>query len=154
MSRRLSKAAVVVVIVFAAAQLIRPARTNPATDTSRAIETQVGTASGLVSVLDRSCGDCHSNRTAWPWYTRIAPVSWAMAYGVTAGRKAVNFSEWGAYQPSQRRTLLAKSCEDASTGKMPGAWTLLHPEAKLSTRDIETICAAAGQAEVTAARAF
>ena len=77
-----------------------------------------------------------------------------MAYGVRKGRMAVNFSEWTAYQPEQQATLLALSCEDASKGKMPGPWTLLHPEAKLSTRDIQTICSAARQAEAVAARRF
>jgi hypothetical protein len=77
-----------------------------------------------------------------------------MAYGVKAGRKAVNFSEWAAYRPEEQQRLLAESCHDVSTGKMPGAWTLLHPEAKLSPRDIETICGAARQAPATAARRF
>ncbi len=154
MSRRLKQGALVFVLVFAAAQLVRPDRTNPATDGRRTIEARPGTASGLGAVLDRSCRDCHSNRTAWPWYTRIAPVSWAMAYGVRTGRKAANFSEWGAYRPEEQQRLLAESCRDVSTGKMPGAWTLLHPEAKLSTRDIETICGAARQAEVAATRGF
>ncbi len=154
MSRRLKQAAVLLVVIFAAAQLVRPDRTNPPTDASRTIQAQTGTTSELVGVLDRACGDCHSNRTAWPRYMRIAPLSWAMAYGVAAGRKAVNFSEWVAYTQAQQRDLLAKSCRDASTGKMPGAWTLLHPEAKLSTRDVETICGAARQAEAVAARGF
>ncbi len=154
MSRRLKQAAVVLVIVFAAAQLVRPDRTNPATDVNRTIAANAGSTSALAAVLDRSCRDCHSNATVWPWYTRVAPVSWAMAYGVRAGRKAVNFSDWAGYRPQQQRTLLVASCEDASTGKMPGAWTLLHPEAKLSSHDIDTICSAARQAEATAARGF
>ena len=154
MSRRMKQAAVGFVIVFAAAQLVRPDRTNPATNASRTIQAQLGTRSRLGAVLDRSCRDCHSNGTVWPWYTRIAPLSWAMKYGVTAGRKAVNFSEWAAYAPPQQRNLLAESCQDASKGKMPGAWALLHPEAKLSTQDIETICGAARQAEAVAARGF
>jgi heme-binding protein len=148
MSRRLKQAAVLVVVVFAAAQLVRPERANPPTDVSRTIQAHVGTANGLVAVLDRACRDCHSNGTVWPWYTQVAPVSWLMAYGVTAGRKAVNFSEWAAYPPQRQRTLLAAACQDASNGKMPGRpWTLLHPEARLSTQDTETICAAARQAE-------
>ena len=73
MSRRLRQTAVVFVVVLAAAQLIRPQRANPATDASHTIQANVGTASGLVAVLDRSCRDCHSNRTVWPWYTQIAP---------------------------------------------------------------------------------
>src|SRR5512144_989118 len=113
MSSRLKHAAVVFVVVFAAAQLVRPERKNPATDASRTIQAHWGTASGLVAVLDRACSDCHSNGTVWPWYTQIAPVSWLMAYGVTAGRKAVNFSEWAAYPPEQQRALLVASCRDA-----------------------------------------
>ena len=143
MRRRLKQVAVVVVVVFAAAQLVRPERVNPPTDASRSIQAHAGTARGLVAVLDRSCRDCHSNQTVWPWYTQVAPVSWLMAYGVTKGRKAVNFSEWAAYSPEQERILLAQSCADVTNGKMPGAYTLLHPEMRLSAQDIETICAAA-----------
>ena len=151
MSRRLKQAAVVFVVVFAAAQLVRPERGNPATNASRTIEAHMGTANGLVAVLDRACRDCHSNGTVWPWYTQIAPASWLMAYGVTEGRKAVNFSEWVAYPPEQQRILLALSCQDASEGTMPGPYTLLHPEMRLSAQDVETICAAARRAEASAA---
>ena len=88
MSRRLKQAAVVFIIVFAGAQFVRPERANPATDPRRTIQAHVGTASGLVAVLDRACSDCHSNATVWPWYTQVAPVSWLMAQAVTEGRKA------------------------------------------------------------------
>jgi hypothetical protein len=144
MTKRITQASLVLVIVLAAAQLIRPERSNPATDPNRTIQAHFGTASTLVGVLDRSCGDCHSNRTVWPWYTQVAPVSWVIAQGVTEGRKAVNFSEWTSYSPDQRQTLLDASCADVSDGRMPGRpWTLIHPEARLSAQDVETICAAA-----------
>ena len=80
MSRRLKQAVVVLFVVFAAAQLVRPERANPATDLGRKIQAHVGT----------------------------------------------------------------------STGKMPGAYTLLHPETRLSPQDVETI-AAAREAEAEAA---
>jgi hypothetical protein len=35
---------------------------------------------------------------------------------------------------------------------MPGPYTLLRPETRLSASDVETICAAARQAEAPAAR--
>ena len=146
MSRRLKQAAVAFVIAFAVAQLFRPARTNPPTDASRTIQAHEGMTSGLVVVLDRACRDCHSNGTVWPWYTQIAPLSWLMAYGVNEGRKAVNFSDWAAYRPDRQRELLLESCRDATKGKMPGAYTLLHPDMRLSTQDVETICAAARKA--------
>ncbi len=152
MSRRVRRAGAVFVVVLAAAQLVRPDRRNPATDSTRTIQAHVGTSSGLVAVLDRACRDCHSNETVWPSYTQIAPVSWLMAYGVKTGRSAVNFSEWAAYSPAQQRMLLAASCDDARNGRMPGSYALLRPETRLSARDVETICAAARQAEPHAAR--
>jgi len=141
------QAAVVFVIVFAAAQLVRPERANPATDATRTIQAHSGTTSELAAVLDRSCRDCHSNATVWSWYTEIAPLSWLMARGVAEGRKAVNFSEWAGYPPEAQRTLLSASCQDVSSGKMPGPYALVRPETKLSPQDIETICAGARQAE-------
>jgi len=153
MSKRLIQAAVVLVVAFAAAQLVRPGRSNPPTDPTRTIGAHVAETSGLPAVLDRACGECHSNDTAWPAYAQIAPLSWVLARAVAEGRQAVNYSEWGGYSPGQQRTLLAASCDDASTGRMPGgAWTLLHPEARLSSQDIETICVAARQVDTNTAQ--
>jgi hypothetical protein len=143
--RRFQQAVVAFVVLIAAAQLVRPAHTNPTTDPSRAIQAAPGTNSALPVVLDRACGDCHSNNTVWSWYSQVAPLSWLMARSVTEGRKAVNFSEWAGYLPDVQRTLLSASCDDATSGKMPGPYTLFRPEAKLSPQDIGTICAAARQ---------
>ena len=37
------------------------------------------------TLVHRSCFDCHSNATTWPWYSRVAPVSWLTTYDVVAG---------------------------------------------------------------------
>ncbi len=154
MSRRLKQAAIVIVVVFAAAQLVRPERANPATDVTRTIQARMGTANGLAIVLDCSCGDCHSNATAWSsWYAQIAPLSWLMAHEVAEGRKAVNFSEWAAYPPAQQQMLLAVSCDDAKSGKMPGPYTFFKPETRLSSEEVKTICEAARQVDAHAAGA-
>lgn len=159
MSRRLTQVALVVVVVLvavvAAAQLVRPERTNPAIDPTRTLQAQPGATSSLVAVVDRACGDCHSNGTVWARYTRAAPLSWVIARGVTEGRKAVNFSNWAGYSPDARRALLAASCRDAENGTMPmRAYLMLRPEARLSPQDVETICAAARESRPRAASAF
>jgi hypothetical protein len=145
-SRLLKRAAIAFVIVLAAAQFVRSEHTNPATDASRTLTAQAGSSSPLVGIVNRACRDCHSNETMWPtaWYTRVAPVSWVITSAVAEGRRVLNFSEWTTYSPVQQRALLAASCQAARDGTMPGtAWTLVRPEAQLSTQDIETICAAA-----------
>ena len=153
MSRRLEQAAVVFVVALAAAQLIRPGRANPPTDATRTIHAHE-TTRGLATVLDRSCGDCHSHSTDWSsWYTQIAPLSWLMAHEVAEGRKAVNFSEWTGYSAQHQRMLLAASCDDAKSGKMPGPYTFFKPDTRLSDQDIEAICAAAHETEAKTAGA-
>ena len=151
MWRLLKKVSLVFVVLFvvaaAAAQLVRPERTNPQTDFDQTLQTVKGAGSELVSVVDRSCSDCHSNATVWARYTNIAPVSWLIVRGVTEGRKALNFSEWSAYPPQAQRALLAASCRDAANGTMPmRAYLLVRSEARLSSRDVETICASSRSA--------
>lgn len=145
--KRISIVLAVFVIALGAAQLVRPGRTNPPTNPGDTLQAHFGSHHKLIGVLDRSCRDCHSNETRWQSYTQVAPVSWAIAAAVNKGRDALNFSEWGAYSPEQRRALLLASCEDASHGKMPGSFfTYLRSEARLSPQDIQTICSAAHEA--------
>ena len=134
-------AAGAVVAALAAGTLVRPDHTNPPTDPAHTLRSRTGNTSALADVVDRACGDCHSNATEWRWYTRVAPLSWIMASAVRKGRDAVNFSEWATYSPATRRALLEQSCRDARTGTMPvRAYLTFRPDAKLSARDVETIC--------------
>ena len=143
MSKGLKLAALGVVVVLGGAQLVRPELTNPPIVPNRTIGAQLGPASRAAAILDRSCRDCHSNATEWRWYARVAPLSWLMVRGVAEGRRIVNFSEWAAYPPEQRRALLAASCQAVTSGKMPGIYTSVRPETRLTEQDIKAICDAA-----------
>lgn len=156
MSRRLGKVAVVFVIVlgvlFAAAQLVRPERTNPPTVSNRTFQASARPKGDLVAVVERSCGDCHSNATVWARYSTTAPLSWLIVRGVNEGRNALNFSEWGAYPPEKRRALLDASCRDVRKGTMPvQIYLRFRPEARLSANDITTICDASHELETNTA---
>lgn len=141
--KRLLRAGGLFVVLFALAQLIRPERANPPTDPARAFAAHAGATAEVTAILDRSCGDCHSNNTEWRWYSKVAPTSWLMARAVSHGRQVVNFSEWASYPPETQRTLLTRSCETAAAGKMPGPYAWVQPGSRLSPRDIEALCAAA-----------
>lgn len=80
-------------------------------------------------VARRACYDCHSNETAWPWYSYVAPVSWLLARDVNEGRSHLNFSEWDRSLHDDP----AEIVEVVEEGEMPlGKYVLLHPEARLS----------------------
>jgi hypothetical protein len=34
----------------------------------------------------------HNVSTIWPWYSRVPPVSWLLAWDVGEGREELNFS--------------------------------------------------------------
>jgi hypothetical protein len=138
---------------IAPALLVRPA-TNLPNDSRNSIQAQPRTSSALRKVLDRSCGDCHSNTMAERWYTRVPPLSALMAYAAKEGRKAVNFSEWTRYSPERQQALLLASCADAKRGTMPvEAYVRVRSDARLSVGDVETICSAAEQAAPSATSA-
>jgi Haem-binding domain len=93
-------------------------------------------------VLLRACGNCHSNRTDWPWYSHVAPVSWWIARHVREGRERLDFSEWETYSPWQRRDKLESICGLISTGRMPPwVYNSMHPEAKLTETEKKAVCA-------------
>lgn len=77
----------------------------------------------------RACFDCHSNETAWPWYSNIAPFSWLVQSDGDGGRKKVNYSDWNRPQKEAR-----ESAESVREGEMPPwYYVILHPPAKLSS---------------------
>lgn len=76
----------------------------------------------------RACFDCHSNETEWPWYSRVAPVSWLVAWDVQEGRAVLNVSEWQRPQEEAR-----EAAETVTEGEMPPRlYTLMHAHARLS----------------------
>ncbi|MBE0557908.1 MAG: heme-binding domain-containing protein, partial [Proteobacteria bacterium] len=97
--------------------------------------------SEIISILRRSCYDCHSNETVWPWYSAVAPASWLVVDDVTEARKRMNFSEWGSYKMGKVLSLLEGMCEEATDGGMPlKPYVLLHPSTGLSELEIKALC--------------
>ena len=124
-----------------AIQLVRPDRTNPATDPSRTMAAVLQVPSEVASVLERGCRDCHSHDTRWPWYSNVAPVSWFVIDHVNHGRRHFNYSDWAQYDKDQVPRLLKDSCALTRKEEMPiSSYLWLHQEARLSDRDIAALC--------------
>ena len=131
----------VVACLLVIAQFKRPAKTNPPIDSSLALEAHVQVDPKIAAILDRSCNDCHSNKTRWPWYANVAPASWFVIGHVDEARRDLNFSEWGKYSRDDQRGHLGQLCELVTEGWMPlSSYTPLHPNAKLSDEDQKLIC--------------
>ncbi|MDQ6653147.1 MAG: heme-binding domain-containing protein [Acidobacteriota bacterium] len=126
---------------FAVIQFFRPAKTNPPLNPSQSMDSQLHVSPQAAAIFDRSCNDCHSHKTRWPWYSNIAPVSWFVIGHVNDGRAAMNLSEWGHLDPDRQARKLQQMCDQVQDGIMPlSSYTPLHPGSKLSSDDVKILC--------------
>lgn len=133
------KLGVFAVLGLLAIQLVPMDRTNPP------VELDVIAPQAVREVLRRACYDCHSHETRWPWYARLAPVSWLVARDVREGRKELNFSTWNRLDAKERAEVREEVYEESSEGEMPLWFYLpLHPEARLSAADLTILRGWAG----------
>ena len=132
-------AAIAFCVAFIAIQLVPVSRTNPP------VEGDFRGSAEVVSVLRRACYDCHSNETVWPWYSRVAPVSWVIAHDVNEGRAELNFSTWDQLSTEKQAKAMKESWKEVAEGEMP-TWyyVVLHPEARLSANDQSVLQAWSG----------
>ncbi len=128
--------AIGIVAVAIGIQFIRPERTNPPIDPAKDIVGQPYLPAHVQAVLERSCFDCHSNRSRWPWYSQVAPVSWLVAGDVNEARKHLNFSEWEGYKAGRRISKLESLMSEVDKGDMPPElYTMMHRDAVLAASD-------------------
>ena len=132
-------------IVLAVLQLLPgPSRANPRRDERESLEATLVVPAPVSAMLQRACVNCHSSETRWPWYARMAPVSWLIAKDVNDARKAMNLSRWAnqnGRRPDVAIATLTAACQDLRTGRMP-KWNYraLHPEAQVSKLEVDQFC--------------
>ena len=116
-----------------AAQFVTVECGNPSSSVSPVSNADIAAPAQIGALLNRACYDCHSNQTRWPWYSRVAPISWLVARDVASGRKELNFSEWGSYYPQTRKRKLQWMGRVLRERSMPlWAYRLMHPGARLT----------------------
>lgn len=97
------------------------------------VEAEVPAPPQVRAVLRAACYDCHSNETAWPWYSGVVPAKWLVRNHVREGREHLNFSTWNRYSADRAAHLLEEVAEEVEKGSMPlRSYLLLHHEARLS----------------------
>jgi len=134
-------------LLFGAAALLALAQLVPLSRSNPPVEQEVDAPPGARAVLERSCFDCHSNQTRWPWYAWVAPASWLLARDVSEAREHMNFSTWNRYDAEERADHLEEIAEVVEEGEMPPWFYLpLHPKARLSQPDVAAIHAWTGEA--------
>jgi hypothetical protein len=120
-------------LILAGLQFFHPARNLGAVDGPDDVLYKYAVPADVHHLLVAACYDCHSNRTRYPWYANVQPAGWWLAHHVTAGRRHLNFSEFGAYGPRQAARKLAVLSDQVDEDKMPlRSYTWMHPAARLT----------------------
>jgi hypothetical protein len=117
---------ILIIIALIGIQFIEVEKTNPP------VAGEIQTPQDVMKILRKSCYDCHSNTTEWPWYSDVAPVSWLISDDVISGRKHLNFSEWEKYNDVRKEKKLESIWEEINTDEMPiKAYRYVHPGSEL-----------------------
>ena len=91
----------------------------------------------VVRTIEKSCQNCHSEKTEWPWYSYVAPLSWMIENDVQSARSHMNLSRWNGYNPEQQQEILSKISVLVRNRAMPlPRYLMLHPESRLSDAEV------------------
>src|SRR5882672_947393 len=124
----------ILVAGFAGIQFIRPELKNPP------VTHDIDAPDEVKQVLKTSCYSCHSNETKLAWFDEMAPAYWLVSAHVKEARKALNFSHWDSLAPPAQKAALFLAVNQVLFKEMPRSdYTLLHPGAKLTDRDISIL---------------
>ena len=105
---------------------------------SRAFENETKPIEEVRAILKENCYDCHSNQTEYPWYSRIAPVSYWLDDHVEEGKEHFNMSAWESYSTKKKDHKLEELIEEVEEGEMPlDSYTWIH--GNLGTEDQEQL---------------
>lgn len=125
----LGLAAVLVVIQF-----VRPEK-NLTDDRTYDVSTKYAVPDNVKTILDVACNDCHSNKTAYPWYSNIQPIAWFLDHHVTDGKRHLNFSTFTKRPVAVQNHKFEETIEMVKEGEMPlpsYTWLGLHSGANLT----------------------
>ena len=130
------KILIFLLIVFVGIQFI-PTSHNQSTET---LETDVtkffDVPQNIQALLKKSCNDCHSNNTNYPWYSKIQPGGWFLEKHIKEGKKELDFSDFGSYSKRKLKSKLKSIISQIRDDKMPmTSYTILHCNAKLSENE-------------------
>lgn len=86
-------------------------------------------------ILAKSCNDCHSNNTIYPWYNNIQPIGFWLGHHVNEGKEELNFDEFANYSLRKQYHKLEETEEMIIENEMPlFSYTLTHKDAVLDER--------------------
>ena len=100
------------------------------------ISTLVPMPDDVQGILKKSCYDCHSNNTEYPWYAYVQPLHWYLNSHIRSGKEELNFNEFAGYTLRRRQNKLRAIENSLKDGTMPlSSYIMIHRNAILDPRE-------------------
>lgn len=129
----MKKVGYVLVVLLLAIQFFRPEKNISTGVSENHISKKYETPEEVKIILDKSCNDCHSNNTRYPWYANVQPVAWWLNDHIEEGKGEINFDEFLTYPAKKARHKMEEVNEMVKEGEMPlNSYTWVHKGAVLS----------------------
>ncbi|OEK08893.1 cytochrome C [Flavivirga aquatica] len=121
------KILVALLIALVLIQFYRPEKNNAEYRDVSAFETETKPSNKVAAILESKCYDCHSNKTEYPWYAQVAPVSFWLHDHIEEGNEHFNLSNWSTYSDKKKDHKLDELIEEVEEGEMPlKSYTWMH----------------------------
>lgn len=131
--KRVRVVAVLLCVAIVVVQFFRPEKILAVDQSANSIAKNFVVTSEVQSILERSCYDCHSNTTHYPWYAEIMPVGWWLNSHINAGKQGLNFDAFSGYRPSKQYRRFKQIEDEIAKGDMPlPSYTFIHRNAVLT----------------------
>lgn len=134
------KILIALLAIFLVIQFFKPARNQSTAQAVNDITTKYAVPDTVLTILKRSCYDCHSNHTEYPWYSNYQPAAWWLDHHIKEGKRELNFSEFAAYAPKKADHKLEEVVEMIEKKEMPlDSYLWMHENAKLTASEAQLL---------------
>jgi hypothetical protein len=117
-------------------QFIRPEKNKASGPSESNIGRAFAVPAAVQTILQRSCYDCHSNSTVYPWYAEVEPVGWWLNKHIQDGRQGLNYDEYTSYRLMKQYRRFKDVIDKVEKGEMPlPSYLLIHRYVRLTLEE-------------------
>ncbi len=141
LKKLLKTTALAAAVMFVVIQFFGIDKTPPPIAETDTLEAALQVPADISLLMGRSCNDCHSHKTVYPWYSYVQPFGWFLKGHIDDGREELNFSIFNTYSPKKKAKKLEEICEEIGAGNMPlPSYLWIHRDAVLSASEKKALC--------------
>lgn len=132
---------IVLAVAFVVLQFFQIDKANPPVVEAETLEAAIVVPPDIAFIMGRSCNDCHTNKTIYPWYANIQPAGWFLKDHIDEGKRKLNLSQFNTFDKKKKAKKLEEICDEVESGRMPlPSYLWIHRYAALAESEKKALC--------------